>query len=67
MLTGDCGGASQSHEISPADALVRLRAHAISRSLTASEVDFQILNRRLVLDDDDWHDTGGDHEHPARR
>jgi AmiR/NasT family two-component response regulator len=49
-------------DISPADALVRLRAHAISRSLTASEVAYQILNRRLVLDDDDWHDTGGDHE-----
>ncbi len=49
-------------DISPADALVRLRAHAISRSLTASEVAYQILDRRLVLDDDDWHDTGGDHE-----
>jgi len=48
--------------VTPADALVRLRAHAISHSLTASEVAYQILNRRLVLDADDWHDTGGDQE-----
>lgn len=52
-------------DISPADALVRLRAHAISHSLTASEVAYQILNRRLVLDSDDWHETGGDHEGPT--
>ncbi|MGJ7440977.1 GAF and ANTAR domain-containing protein [Aquipuribacter sp. MA13-6] len=47
-------------DVSPADALVRLRAHAISRGLTASVVAYQILNRRLVLDRDDWHVTGGD-------
>ena len=46
-------------EVSPADALVRLRAHAISRSLTASEVAYQILERRLVLDPDEWHEAGG--------
>ena len=46
--------------VSPADALVRLRAHAISRSLTASEVAYEILDRRLVLDDDDWHSSGHD-------
>ena len=46
--------------VSPADALVRLRAHAISRSLTASQVAYQILDRRLVLDDDDWYDTADD-------
>lgn len=45
-------------ELSPADALVRLRAHAISRSLTASEVAYQILDRRLKVDRDDWYDTG---------
>ena len=45
-------------ELSPADALVRLRAHAISRSLTASEVAHQILDRRLKVDRDDWYDTG---------
>jgi hypothetical protein len=53
-------------DVSPADALVRLRAHAISRSLTASEVAYQILDRRLALGHDDWHDTraptGGLHE-----
>ena len=49
-------------EVTPADALVRLRAHAISRSLTASHVAYEILNRRLVLDNDDWHETGGDPE-----
>ena len=49
-------------DVSPADALVRLRAHAISRSLTASEVAYQILDRRLVLDKDDWRETGGAHE-----
>lgn len=47
-------------EVTPADALVRLRAHAISRSLTASEVAYRILDRRLVLDADDWHATDGD-------
>ncbi len=46
-------------EVTPADALVRLRAHAISRNLTASDVAYQILNRRLVLDRDDWHEPGG--------
>jgi len=49
-------------DVTPADALVRLRAHAISHSLTASDVAYQILNRRLVLERDDGHDTGG---HPG--
>jgi hypothetical protein len=44
-------------QVSPADALVRLRAHAISHSLTASDVAFKILGRRLVLDDDEWRET----------
>lgn len=46
--------------VTPADALVRLRGHAISRSLTASEVAYRILSRRLVLAEDEWHDTGHD-------
>lgn len=46
--------------LSPADALVRLRAHAISRGLTASQVAYQILDRRLLLEDDDWHETDDD-------
>lgn len=45
-------------ELSPADALVRLRAHAMSRSLTASEVAYQILDRRLMVDRDDWYENG---------
>lgn len=48
--------------VTPADALVRLRAHAISRGRTASDVAYQVLDRRLILDDDDWHETGGDQE-----
>ena len=31
----------------------------IARGLTASDVAYRILGRRLVLDLDDWHDTGG--------
>ena len=47
-------------EVTAADALVRLRAHAVARDLTASEVAYQILDRRLVLDRDVWYETGGD-------
>jgi hypothetical protein len=46
--------------VTAADALIRLRAHAIARSLTASEVAHQILDRSLALDTDDWHDVTGD-------
>ena len=49
-------------EVSPADALARLRAHAVSSSLTASDVAYQILDRTLVLDADDWHETDGEQE-----
>ena len=49
-------------QITPADALIRLRAHAITRGLTASDVAYQILTRRLLLDDDDWHETGDGQE-----
>jgi len=47
-------------DVSPADALIRLRAHAITRGFSASDVAYQILNRRLVLDRDDWHEVGDD-------
>ncbi|GAC1610908.1 MAG: GAF domain-containing protein [Mycobacteriales bacterium] len=47
-------------QVTPADALVRLRAHAVAHSLTASQVAYQILDRRLILDDDDWHEIGDD-------
>lgn len=42
--------------VTPADALVRLRAHAIAHGLTASEVAYRILNRQLILSVDDWYD-----------
>jgi hypothetical protein len=43
-------------DVTPADALIRLRAHAISHGLTASEVAYRILSRRLIVTADDWHD-----------
>jgi hypothetical protein len=43
--------------VTPADALVRLRAHAVTRGLTASDVAHRILDRRLVLDADQWRDA----------
>lgn len=45
MLMGQLG-------CGPTDALVRLRAHAFSVGLTASEVAWLIVERRLVLEDD---------------
>ncbi len=38
--------------VSVAEALVRLRAYAFAHDMTASEVAFEILDRRLRLDDD---------------
>lgn len=47
-------------EVGSAEALVRLRAHAYASGLTASEVAWQIIDRRLVLDRDDvWGGPGG--------
>ncbi len=43
-------------DVTPADALSRLRAHAISHGLTASEVAYRILNRHLIVSADDWYD-----------
>ncbi|MFC7490886.1 MULTISPECIES: GAF and ANTAR domain-containing protein [unclassified Knoellia] len=40
-------------DVGPAEALVRLRAHAISTDQTASEVAWAIVERRLVLERDD--------------
>ncbi len=45
--------------VTPADAVVRLRAHAVSQGLTASEVAYQILDRRLVVSADDWYRADG--------
>lgn len=44
-------------DVTPADALIRLRAHAISHGLTASEVAYRILNWQLIVSADDWHDV----------
>lgn len=42
-------------DVGPAEALVRLRAHAFTHAMTASEVGWAIVERRLVLDrDDGW-------------
>jgi len=41
-------------DISPTDALVRLRAHAFAYGMTASEAAWAVVERRLSLDSDDW-------------
>jgi len=41
-------------DIDPAEALVRLRAHAFVTGQTASEVAWAIVERRTRLDTDDW-------------
>lgn len=38
----------------PSEALVRLRAHAYARGETANEVAWAVVERRLLLDADDW-------------
>jgi len=46
-------------DVSPAEALVRLRAHAFALGLTASEVAWRIVERHLSLDNDDaWRLPG---------
>ena len=40
-------------DVGPDEALMRLRGHAFSHNMTASEVAWEIVQRRLVLDDDD--------------
>ncbi len=54
-------------DLTAADALIRLRAYAISRGLTASEVAYAILERRIVLQSDDWYhaDDQGDRRERA--
>jgi len=43
-------------DVDPAEALVRLRAHALARGITAAEVATQIVARRMSLDSRDWQD-----------
>ncbi|GAA2724658.1 GAF and ANTAR domain-containing protein [Cellulomonas aerilata] len=53
-------------DISPAEALVRLRANAYTRGMTASELAWEILERRVNLNNDRrWSatDTGSDGDH----
>ena len=45
-------------EVDPTEALVRLRAHAISTNQTASQVAKAIIERRLVLHRDDRNEGG---------
>lgn len=40
--------------VGPAEALVRLRGYAFTHGMTASEVGFAIVERRLSLDAEDW-------------
>jgi hypothetical protein len=48
-------------DVSSADALVRLRAHAFANGLSASEVAWSIVERRLTLDaDDGWQPPGAE-------
>lgn len=43
-------------DVDPTEALVRLRAHAFARDLTAVEVAWEIVERRLPLNTPDWKD-----------
>jgi GAF domain-containing protein len=47
-------------DIGPEEALLRLRAHAFARGLTASEAAWDVVERRLTLDDDAPHDPAGE-------
>lgn len=44
--------------ITAADAVARLRAHAIAQSLTASQVAYRILDRQIVVVDGELHPAG---------
>jgi hypothetical protein len=50
--------------VGAAEAVVRLRAYAFSHDRTASEVAWDIVDRRLMLDSDEWR-RGPDE--PVRR
>ena len=46
-------------DVDSAEALIRLRAHAFASNLTAQEVAWAIVERRLPLDSPDWRDPSG--------
>ena len=51
--------------VDPAEALVRLRAHAMATGQTASEVAWAVIERRLSLERDEWDGgSGGGHDRP---
>ena len=43
-------------DVDPAEALVRLRARAFAEGITAAEVAWQVVERRVSLDSPDWQD-----------
>jgi hypothetical protein len=49
-------------DVGPAEALVRLRAHAFANGLTASDVAWAIVERRLSLDADAPPASAGEHK-----
>ena len=44
-------------DMDPTGALVRLRAHAYAHDMTAAEVAWQTVERRLSLDSPNWRDS----------
>ena len=46
--------------IDPIEALARLRAHAFSQGLTASELALAILDKQVTADADEWVRDAGD-------
>ena len=46
-------------DVDPAEALVRLRAHAFAQGTTAAELSWQIVERRVSLDSPHWQDRAG--------
>jgi hypothetical protein len=46
-------------DVGPAEAVVLLRAHAIANNMTASEVAWDVLERRLSLDSGNWRGDSG--------
>ena len=55
-------------DVDPVEALIRLRGHAFARGITAAELAWQIVERRLPLDSPDWQDPPDrrDPAHPDR-
>lgn len=53
--------------VTPAEALARLRAHAFANGKTASDTAYDILEHRLLLDDDRTGNDGPEygHHYPA--